>query len=286
MTDDVDSAGRPVADGGVATGPDVNYREWSRPTPFYNETVKWLVYAGIGLFVAWSVWGLWVPLERMLRGAEHAVLLLEAMFPPNFGPDQRELIWDGMIESLAMSVVATVVGVAVSLPFAFMAAENVAPRPIYYFARGVISISRAFHSLVVAIIAVVAFGFGAFAGVVTLTFATIGFFSKLLAEEIEDISATQVDAIRSTGANGLQVLLYGVVPQIIPRFIGLTVYRWDINIRASTIIGIVGAGGIGVTLLNSFDRYDYDFSMAIILVIVAIVLVGELFSLAVRRRYQ
>lgn len=261
-------------------------RTWERPSAFASERVKWVVYGVVIVFFLWSAWGVSIPLDRFLRGLDAGAHMIGGMFPPDFGARQRELIWRGMVESLAMSVVATVVGVLISLPVAFMAAENLAPRPVYAVGRFIITVSRAFHELIVAIIAVKAVGFGALAGVIALSFKTVGFFSKLLAEDLEDIEEGQIDAMRSVGASPFQVLIYGVVPQVLPRIVGLTVYRWDINIRHSTVVGIVGAGGIGITLLNSFDKYDYDFSLAIILVIVAVVLVGEVVSAVVRRRVQ
>ena len=133
---------------------------------------------------------------------------------------------------------------------------------------------------------VVGFGFGALAGVIALVFATPGFFAKLLAEDLEDIDETQVDAVRATGAGSLSVLVFGVLPQVVPRIIGLTIYRWDINVRAATILGVVGAGGIGNVLIQSFDLYDYGFSAAIIISIIAVVMVGEVMSAIARRRVQ
>ncbi len=259
---------------------------WERPTVFYNDAVKWLVYGLLVAFVLWSAWEMRVSADRILAGTEGAIGLVTAMVPPDFTPDARMRIWNGMVESVSMAIVATIIGVVLSTPIAVLAAENLVPRPVYVVGRAIVSISRALHELVLGIIAVIAVGFGPLAGVIALVFATPGFFSKLLAEDLEDIDAGQVDAIRATGANQLQVLLYGVAPQVLPRFIGLAIYRWDINIRASAIIGIVGAGGIGQTLLNSFDQYDYGFSSAIILSIIAVVLLGEVASAWWRRRVQ
>ncbi len=206
------------------------------------------------------------------------------MFPPELGPDRRELLVEGMVESVAMAVVATVIGVAISLPVAFMAAENLAPGPVYYTGRGLITVSRAFHELIVAIIVVKAVGFGALAGVIALSFKTIGFFAKLLAEEIEDIDAGQMDAVRATGANGLQTLLFGVVPQVIPRIVGLSIYRWDINVRASTIIGFVGAGGVGVELNSAINFFAWPRVFVILLAILGIVIFSEVTSAYLRRK--
>lgn len=261
-------------------------REWTRPTAFYNHSVKWAVYVLIAAFLLWSAWNMRISLDRIATGWESAVSLIGSMFPPELTPFKTQLLVDGMVESVAMSVVATIVGVVVSIPVAFMAAENIAPRPVYWVGRGIVTVSRAFHELIVAIIVVKAVGFGALAGVIALSFKTVGFFGKLLAEDIEDVDTGQMEAVEATGANRTQTMLFGVVPQVMPRVVGLSIYRWDINIRHSTIVGIVGAGGIGATLLNSFDKYDYDYSMTIILAIVVVVLFGEVVSSYVRGRLQ
>lgn len=280
--------------------------QWKRPTVFRSHTVKYAVYAVVLLFVAWNVWAVRLPVDRIVQGFGSAGVLVGNMFPPDFGvsivvrttefgvpvpvgtnvSDGAVRLWDGMVETIAMSIVATVVGVIISIPIAVMAAENLVPKPVYIIGRTIVSVSRALHELVVGIIVVVGFGFGALAGVVALVWATPGFLAKLIAEDLEDIDPAQIDAIRSTGASPLQVMLFGVAPQVMPRLIGLTIYRWDINVRAATILGVVGAGGIGNVLVRSFDRYDYQYSLAIILAIIAVVLVGEAVSAIARRRVQ
>ncbi|WP_083687781.1 phosphonate ABC transporter, permease protein PhnE [Natronorubrum daqingense] len=236
--------------------------------------------------VFWSAWSIRLSPARFVEGLSSTGQFLASMWPPDFGARERELIREGVTETLAMAVVATIIGVSVSVPVAFMAAKNLAPWPVYYLARGLITVSRAFHSLIIGIIFVVAVGFGPFAGALTLSFATVGFYGKILAEDLENIDMNQLRPIEAAGGNRLQVILYGVVPQALPRMIGLAIYRWDINVRSSTIIGIVGAGGIGFTLLNAFDRYQYDFAAAILIVIVAIVLAGEVASAMIRRRVR
>ena len=261
-------------------------RTWRRPTAFYNHYVKWAVYVVITVFLLWSAWNMRISVARVIEGWGAAIGLIQGMVPPEFTPFKMDLLIEGLIESLAMSVIATIVGVLLSIPVAFMSAENIAPRPVYWVGRGIITVSRSFHELIIAIIAVKAVGIGALAGVIALSYKTVGFFAKLLAEEIEDIDSGQMEATEATGANRVQTMLFGVVPQVMPRIIGLTIYRWDINIRHSTIVGIVGAGGIGATLLNSFDQYDYDFFLTIIIAIIAIVMVGELISTYIRGRIQ
>lgn len=124
------------------------------------------------------------------------------------------------------------------------------------------------------------------AGFLTLAFATIGFLSKLLAEEIEDCDRSQIEAIRATGASWWQVVNYAVQPQVMPRLVGLSLYRLDINFRESAVIGIVGAGGIGATLNTAIDRYEYDSAGAVLIIIIAIVLVVEYSSSYIRRWVQ
>lgn len=239
---------------------------------------------GLLAFVLWSALSLEVDPARVARGLGRAVIVFGRAFPPNFerwGP-----LVEGVVESLQMATLSTALGVLVGIPVAVMAARNLALPPVYLTGRGIISLGRTFHEIVVAIVFVKAVGFGPFAGMLTLTWTSVGFFGKLLAEQIENIDRGQVEAIRATGAGRGAVLLYGVLPQVLPRIVGLTVYQWDVHLRQSTIIGIVGAGGIGTTLYNSFARYDYDFSLAILLVIVVIVLLGEVVSGWARKRIQ
>ncbi|WP_396611376.1 phosphonate ABC transporter, permease protein PhnE [Haloferax sp. S1W] len=259
---------------------------WERPTAFYNRTTKYVVYALITGFVLYSFWDIRVAPERFFRGLEAGVTLVSNMLPPAATQTQFDLMVRGIVESILMSIIATTLGIVVSAPVAFMAANNLAPRPIYLVGRSIIAVTRSFHELIVAIVMVKAVGFGPLAGVLALAFKTVGFFAKLLSEEIEDIDTGQMDAIEAVGGSQLQVYLYGVLPQIIPRIIGLSIYRLDINLRHSTVVGIVGAGGIGITLLNSFQKYDYQYSSLIILVIVGIVMVGEAASAYARRRVQ
>ena len=130
------------------------------------------------------------------------------------------------------------------------------------------------------------FGFGPFAGFLTLSFATIGFLAKLLAEDIEDNDEAQAEAVRATGAGWWQVVNYGIQPQVMPRLIGLSLYRLDINFRESSVNGIVGAGGIGATLNTAMDRYEYDSAAAILIMIIVIVMLAEYGSSVIRQRVQ
>jgi phosphonate transport system permease protein len=240
------------------------------------------VWTAVVAFLAWNALSLEVNPERIARGLGRLGTVMARAFPPDF--HRVGLLASGVLESIEIATLATLFGVLLGIPVAVLAARNVVPLPVYTTGRGIITLGRTFHELIIAIIFVKAVGFGPLAGVLTLTVTSVGTFSKLLAERIETIDRGQIEAIRATGASRLGVLIFGVLPQILPRIIGLTIYKWDINLRQSTIIGIVGAGGIGSTLYNAFSRYDYDFALAILLVIVAIVLLGEAVSALARRR--
>ena len=257
-----------------------------KPLPFISDArLRWSITVAVFvyLFLAWlSVdvnWG------RVAEGMERGLNFIASFAQPDFVSRSGEIAV-GIRESLTMTFTSTVIGVALSIPIGLGAARNIAPLPVYLFCRTLIALSRTFQEIIIAIFFVAMVGFGPLAGVITLAFATIGFMAKLLAEDIEDARADQLEAIRATGASWLQWINYSVQPQVMPRLIGLSLYRLDINFRESAVIGIVGAGGIGATLNTSINRYDYDTSAAILLVIILIVLASEYFSGYVRKWVQ
>jgi phosphonate transport system permease protein len=257
---------------------------WRPPSIWPRPWIAPALWAGLAAFLAWNVLSVEVNPARIARGLSRFGSVAAAAFPPDFG--RTELLAAGLLESLEMATLSTLLGVLLGIPVAVLAARNVVPLPVYAGGRGVIMLVRTFHELIIAIVLVKAVGFGALAGTLTLTLTSINAFSKLLAEQIETIDRGPIEAVRATGAGPAAVLLYAVLPQVLPRVIGLGIYQWDIHLRQSTIIGIVGAGGIGATLYNAFSRYDYDFVLAILLVIVAIVLVGEAVSALARQWVQ
>ncbi|WP_055665008.1 phosphonate ABC transporter, permease protein PhnE [Jannaschia seosinensis] len=255
---------------------------WSKQSAISNPVLRWALYLGVLVYVVWVLGTLPIDWARVSDGLGRAARIFNGAFPPNF--DRSELMIDGLLESLKIAILATTGGVILSIPIAFMAARNVAPTPIFYFGRGLIIVARSFHPVIVAIIFVKAVGFGPFAGVLTLIVYSIGFVAKMLAERIEEIDFGQVEAMRAAGAPYFSTLFYAIFPQIMPRQIGLTIYQLDSNLRASAVVGIVGAGGIGSTLANAFGRYDYDFALAITMVIVGVILISEGVSGQIRKR--
>ena len=231
-------------------------------------------------YVFWSAGSLEINWTRFTNGLPRAANMFSRMFPPDFS--RWSLLLKGLMESVQMALAASFFGMLLAVPLGICGAGNLVPRPIYFIARGVIILSRTFHEIIIAIFFVKIFGFGPLAGVLTLIVASMSFISKMIAEDIENMPPGQLEAIRATGASFPQMLIYCISPATLPRYLGVSIYRLDANIRHSTVVGIVGAGGIGQVLAASFSRYDYDFSLAILIIIVSIVFVGEFFSSWVR----
>ncbi|MBX9775899.1 MAG: phosphonate ABC transporter, permease protein PhnE [Xanthobacteraceae bacterium] len=239
--------------------------------------IAYVAYASTILDFTW---------DRFMRGLGQGANLLARMFPPDFAADKMALLYVGMTESLQIAIIATVVGVLLSLPLGLAAARNLAPRPLAWAARALIALFRSLHPVIVAILFVKSVGFGALAGILALIVASLGFLSKLVAESVEEMSMKPVEAVRATGSPFLSVVIMSVIPQVIARFIGFSAYQLDSNLRNSALVGIVGGGGIGSTLLTAFQRFDYDFVLTIVLAIIAIVMVGEVLSGWMRRMFQ
>lgn len=259
---------------------------WKRPPQILKDPFwRRLIISGAVLYLFFAIGTVEVNWARVWEGLERGQRFIAGFLVPDFSTRWRD-ISIGLVESLTMTLTATVVGILISVPIGIGAARNLAPTWVYFVCRAIIAVSRSLQEIIIAIFFVAMFGFGPFAGFLTLSFATIGFLSKLLAEDIEDIDKSQVEAIRATGASWMQVLTYAVQPQVMPRLVGLSLYRLDINFRESSVIGIVGAGGIGATLNTAIDRYEYDSAGAILLIIIAIVLLVEYSSGFIRRRLQ
>lgn len=258
---------------------------WKRPPLIRNPWLRWGLHLGGIVYLIAALSTLDVNWQRVLAGLSQGWRFVEGFLSPDFVTRSAD-IWKGMEESLTMTLTSTIVGCLISIPIGLGAARNIAPLPVYAVCRAIIAVSRAFQEIIVAILFVAMFGFGPFAGFLTLSFATIGFMAKLLAEDIEDIDEAQAEAIRATGANWWQVINFGIQPQVMPRLIGLSLYRLDINFRESAVIGIVGAGGIGATLNTAMSRYEYETAGAILIMIIVIVLIAEYVSSHLRKWVQ
>ena len=250
--------------------------DWVRPGRWASRAA-WIALAG---YSAYAVTRLDFSRERFLIGLDNGARFIARMFPPRIA--QPDSLMNGLAESLEIAILASFIGIVLSLPIGVLAARNLMPPWVSWPARALVAAARSFHPVIVAIVFVKAVGFGAIAGICALVVGSIGFIGKLFAEAIEEISLRQVEAVRATGASFMNTLIFGVMPQVFGRFIGFATYQLDSNLRNSTMVGIVGAGGIGGTLFSAFQRFDYDFVAAILLSIIAMIFAGEVLATWVR----
>jgi phosphonate transport system permease protein len=248
-----------------------------------RRALKFLGLVLIGAFLVQSMLAVQFSPVVFAQGLPDLVNLVGRMFPPSL-----EVVPDvalASLETLQMAVVGTIIAALLSVPLAFLAAQNIAPSAIlYHVSRSIIIFTRAIPDLIFALIFVAAVGLGPFPGTLALAISSIGMLGKLYAEAIEEIDFGQVEALRSTGSHPLQTLAFGVVPQVTPAIIGMTLYRWDINIRNSVVLGLVGAGGIGFQLLTSMRLFQYPEVLTIIIFVFVIILAVERVSSSIRER--
>lgn len=262
------------------------------------ETEKGPVWCRRTSGAQWTIWGCWLIGVAIvgycwklisdktiwffvLDAGTQAADMASRMVPPKWS--YMDVLWRPVWDTINIATLGTLMAIVIAFPIAFLAARNTTPHTsIRAVALLVIVSSRSINSLIWALMLVAIIGPGVFAGVLAIGLRSIGFCAKLLYEAIEEIEPTQVEAIETTGASGGQKLIYGVVPQILPTFAGITVFRWDINIRESTVLGLVGAGGIGLQLDASISTLAWTQVSLILIVILATVIVSEWVSARVR----
>lgn len=232
---------------------------------------------------AWAV-GL-LDANRMVTGLADIADLLSEMWVPDF--THLNSWWGPLLDSMTMSIAATALAVLLSVPLALLGARNTSPHPaIYRVARLILNVLRSVPELIMAIVFVAAVGFGALPGALALGIHSAGMVGKFFAEAIEHAAEAPVEAARATGAGPAQVILHGILPQVLPQMADVTVYRWEYNFRASVVVGVVGAGGIGFELIAALRTLQYDEVAAILLVILATVTVVDALGGALRKRFQ
>jgi phosphonate transport system permease protein len=222
---------------------------------------------------------------RLLQGIPSIAKLAREMLPPDF---HNAADWlRPLAQTLIMSVAGTALALALSLPLGCLAARNVAPnRAVYWCARGILNALRGIPELILGIFFVAAVGFGVLPGVLALGLHSAGMVGKFFAEAMEHVDPGPVEAVRSTGASPLQVVFHGILPQILPQMADVSIYRWELNFRSSTVIGLVGAGGIGFELIASLRLMQYQEVGAILIVVFALVCLIDGMSGALRRRFK
>ncbi|MGB8251850.1 MAG: phosphonate ABC transporter, permease protein PhnE, partial [Anaerolineaceae bacterium] len=197
---------------------------------------------------------------------------------------------NAIIETIFMALLATTIATILAVPLSFLAAANITKRGcvgtgIYYCSRVIFNILRSWEPMVIVVIAALIVGFGAFAGVIALVIVTTASLGKMFSEAVENIDPGPIEALTATGANPMQVVLYAVVPQIVPDFLSYIIYHWDINVRISTVIGFVGGGGIGYYLSQNINTFQYNKAGTAILLIIVVVWALDFLSAEIRKRF-
>lgn len=223
--------------------------------------------------------------RRFAEGVPALAQLASEMVPPDFS---RWRAWlRPLLDTVAMSIAGTFLAVGLSLPLALLAARNTSPDPVSgHLARLVLSFLRSVPELIMGIIFVAAVGFGALPGVLALALHSVGMVGKFYAEAIEHVDPRPPEAARAAGATRFQVITHAVLPQVLPQMADITIYRWEYHFRASTVLGIVGAGGIGFELIAALRLIAYDQVSAILIVILACVVVVDSLGAALRKRLK
>ena len=265
----------------VPTGLDLTQIQVPR-RPLFSRLRIWLTATIIVLLLAWS----WAPVEMqkvslLVTDWRNMAEFGSAFMEPNFR-DWNSYLWS-MIETVQMAVWGTALAVVIGVPFAILSSSNVCPQWIVQPVRRLMDASRAINEIVFALLFVVAVGLGPLAGVLALAVHNIGIVAKLFSEAVEAIDPRPVEGIRATGANRLQEVVFGIIPQVMPLWSSYSLYRFETNVRSATVLGLVGAGGIGQPLYENIRSFAYAETAAIIIIVVLTVALIDILSAQIRR---
>ena len=232
--------------------------------------------------LAWAAWDTGADPVRLVRGLPWLVDIVRRMLPPDLRVLPAALT--GAVTTVQIALLGTALAAVLALPLGFVSARNVAAPALFYPARAALNFLRSVDTLVYALVFVAAVGLGPFPGVLAVIAYTTTSLAKLYSEAIEGIDRGPVDAITATGATRIQILRYGVLPQVLPLFLSYVLYRLETNIRAATVLGFVGAGGIGFYLQTYLRLIDYPAASTVLLVTVAMVMAVDFVSSRLRER--
>jgi len=244
--------------------------------------LRWSGWLAIAAAIVWSAWSTEVSPGRLIEGFPFMLDFIRRMLPPD--PSVLGQALRGALQTLQIAVVGTAVGAVLALPVAFAAARNTAPAWAFYWTRSALNVFRAMDTLVYALFFVAAVGLGPFPGVLAVVVYTATVLAKLYSESIEAMDPLPVEAVEAVGATRVQVLRWGVVPQLVPQFLSFTLYRFETNIRAAAVLGFVGAGGIGFYIQTYLRLLNYPAASTVLLVLVVMVMVVDFASSRLRAR--
>ena len=263
--------------------PEATHDEPWPKEPLRPRIIKWVITFAILIPFLWSVAGLEVSIDRVWAAPGQVWALVTGMFPPDFSDMGR--LMAKLLESIYVAWIGTMIGAIFSFPAGFMAASNIAPRWLVGPTRAILSAIRAFPELILAVIFIVPFGLGPFTGAMAIGLHSIGTLGKLTSEVIEGVDEGPVEAIQSSGGTRLQQMRFGIVPQAMPNIVAYWLYRFEINVRASAVLGLVGAGGIGAEIVARLRfRADWPKAGAALILTVVAVLIIDAASASIRRR--
>lgn len=244
---------------------------------------QWLAWGLLALILAWSWNGAEMNPAMLWRDADNMRVFLADFFPPDFR--YWKLYLSEMLITVQIAVWGTALAIVCSIPLGILCSENIAPWWICQPVRRVMDAFRSINEMVFAMLFVVAVGLGPFAGVMALFIGTTGVLAKLFAEAVEAIDPGPVEGVRATGASSLQEVIYGVIPQVLPLWISYSLYRFESNVRSATVVGMVGAGGIGVTLWEAIRGFQLAQTCAILIIIIVAVSVIDIVSQRLRKHF-
>lgn len=260
---------------------DEHYR-WQRYSP-REKLLRYLAYLATLVVAVWAVRTLDIFWPWVWDAPNEIADLFRRMTPPNLA--RRDEILRAMIETINIATLATFLSLFLALPTAYISAQNTTPNTFtLWLGRFILVSTRSVNTIIWALLFVAIFGPGVMAGILAIAFRSIGFVGKLMAEAIEEIDRKPVEAIEATGASKGKVVLFAIIPQVMPAFFAVSILRWDINIRESTVLGLVGAGGIGLILQGAIDTFAWQVAATVLIAILAVVIFGEIVSGWLRSR--
>ncbi|THB77184.1 MAG: phosphonate ABC transporter, permease protein PhnE [Desulfobacteraceae bacterium] len=246
---------------------------------------KFAGYIAVVIFIVWSFKGSGLSVSDLIRGLPNLFRLVNEMTPPNF--DRFASISKAILQTFQMGLVGAVVGIVISFFLGILATRRNTPHPVvFHVTRFVIAFCRSVPDLVWAVIFVASVGLGVFAGTLTIIVDTIGFCGRFFAEAMEEVDPGPEDALKSIGANKFFIVMSAVVPAAMPSFVNSSLFALEKAVRSSVVLGLVGAGGIGIELKVAMDMFEYQQAAAIILYIFALVISVEQFSIYARRKFM
>ncbi|QTD43891.1 phosphonate ABC transporter, permease protein PhnE [Ottowia testudinis] len=271
----------------MGTTYDTGGYQWTVPRP--HGLAGWLGYAALALVVAgvlqWSAAGAQMSWGELASGLPQIGDFLARSVPPDWSMLQR--LWAPALETVQIAIWGTLLSIVLALPLSFLAANNLRVWPTVRVAtRQLLNVIRSINELILALVFVSAVGLGPFPGVLALALHGMGMLGKFFADAIEEIDQGPLEALRSAGAAPLQVIVFGVIPQVITAWVAVVLYRFEVNLRSATVLGMVGAGGLGFELISSLKLFRYQETATCIVVITVMVIVADLASGWLRQRIQ